>query len=312
MKYLLTLLFSCWLMFISFSQTLSEKEGYINVQGGRVWYKIIGNGKKTPLLFIHGGPGSRSCTYISPFSMLGNDRPIIVYDQLGTGRSDRPTDSSLWQLPRFINEIDSIRKALGLTTLHIVGHSWGGAVLAEYLLAKQPKGVVSAIFVSPYLGTPSWMADAKILVSNLPQHIRDTINKYENLKEYRAAAYLAATDSFYARHMSLRQWPPAKVKECDSSTSNTAIYQYMWGASEFNVSGTLKSFDRVPDLKHIQQPVLFIAGQQDETRPATMATFHKKVKGSKLIIIPNSGHLLQIDQAGMFISSIKQFIDAVE
>ena len=89
-----------------FSQYLSPREGFVNVEGGRISYKIIGSGKKTPLLIIHGGPGGRGdCSFIAPFTAISNDRPIILYDQLGSGRSDKSTDSTLWQLPRFVNEI---------------------------------------------------------------------------------------------------------------------------------------------------------------------------------------------------------------
>ena len=296
-----------------FSQYLSPREGFVNVEGGRISYKIIGSGKKTPLLIIHGGPGGRGdCSFIAPFTAISNDRPIILYDQLGSGRSDKSTDSTLWQLPRFVNEIDSLRAALGLKKLHIMGHSWGGTVLIEYLITKKPKGILSAIFASPLISTPIWMHDANFLLSQLPKNLQDTIKKYETLKEYNAPSYTAASDSFYAKHMSVKQRPVLPILECADLKGNREIYNYMWGSSEFNATGTLKSFDRSPSLRQLKLPVLFIAGEFDEARPETMYRFSKLVRKSKVVILDKAGHAIQIDQPEKFPKSVATFINSVQ
>lgn len=313
MKYIVVILSVLFHSLIGFSQILTPHEGYVNVQGGRIWYKIIGSGKQPPLLIIHGGPGGRGdCSFIGPFSVLSNDRPIILYDQLGSGKSDESTDPILWQLPRFVNEIDSLRVALGLKKLHIMGHSWGGTVLIEYLVTKKPKGVLSAIFASPLISTPIWMQDAKILLSQLSKNLQDTIKKYEALQEYKAPAYVAASDSFYAKHMSVKQHPALPIIECVGVKGNEAIYNYMWGSSEFNATGTLKSFDRSGSLRQLRLPVLFIAGEFDEARPETMYRFSKSVRKSKAVILKNAGHAIQIDQPEKFATTVGKFINAVQ
>lgn len=313
MKFIFTLLSLLSLTTCCLSQNLSTREGFVKVQGGRIWYKIVGSGNKTPLLIIHGGPGSRSCSTIEGYSILSNERPVIFYDQLGSGKSDRPTDTSLWQLPRFVNEIDSLRAALGLKKVHLLGHSWGGTVLIEYLLTKKPKGVKSVIFTSPLLSTSIWMQDARILLSQLSINIQDTIKKYEDLKDYAATSYLAATDSFYAKHMSVKQWPPAMSLACDSVPEfNVQVYNFMWGSTEFNATGTLKDFDRTMRLHELKKPVLFVAGQYDEARPETIYMFQKLVAHSKVSIIEKAGHLIYIDQPIKFTSAICQFLTSLE
>src|SRR6266581_993527 len=102
---------------------LTPREGFIDVPGGKVWYRITGTGTKTPLLLLHGGPGVPSY-YLKPLAALGDDRPVIFYDQLGCGHSDRPTDSTLWTIDRFIKELVTVRQALGLNEVHILGQSW--------------------------------------------------------------------------------------------------------------------------------------------------------------------------------------------
>lgn len=289
-----------------------KEEGYVAVEGGNIWYKIIGKGKGIPLLILHGGPGGRSCGMIPGFSLLATDRPVIFYDQLGSGNSDRPADTSLWTTERFVNEIDHIRRALHLDELHILGHSCGSTFLIEYLITKKPKGIKSVIFSSPMISTPDWIADAKLLVSQLQASIRDTINKYEKLKIYSAPAYKAATDSFYARHLIRKQWPYKSTACNNSGSSNDTIYNYMWGPTEFTATGTLLNFDRTADLDKIQEPILFVTGEYDEARPETMYKYQKLSKHGVVEIIDNAAHATMIDQPKKLTQVINRFLKSVE
>jgi proline iminopeptidase len=288
-------------------------EGFVQVEGGRIWYKKEGLTNETPLLIIHGGPGSRSCDGIPVYTALGNERPIIFYDQLGSGNSDRPTDTTLWNLPRFVDEVTSLRKELGLKELHILGSSWGAAVAIEYLLSQKPEGVKSVIFAGPLLSSTRWMEDAKILLAQLPKNLQDTINKYEELEQYSAPSYLAATDSFYVRHLSRKWGTITAPATCDGVASfNSQVYQYMWGPTEFKATGTLKHFDRTDRLHELELPVLFVTGQYDEARPETMYEFQKQVKNAKVEIIENSGHMKTIDNPHQYINVIRSFLASQE
>src|SRR6266850_4943415 len=120
-------------------RVVSPDEGFIDVPGGRVWYRVVGKGHRTPLLLLHGGPGAPSY-YLKPLAALGDERPVVFYDQLGCGRSDRPDDSTLWTIQRFIDELATVRKALNLKEVHILGTSWGTMLATDYMLMK-PEGV---------------------------------------------------------------------------------------------------------------------------------------------------------------------------
>ena len=307
------LLFTLFLLAINFScKQEIAKEGFIKVDGGRIWYKIVGEGKGTPLLVLHGGPGGRSCGMIPGFSLLSANRPVIFYDQLGSGNSERPTDTTLWKTERFVNEIDYLRKALNLDKLHILGHSCGSTFLIEYMVTKKPVGVKSVIFSSPMISTPDWIADAKLLLSKLPIGIQDTIKKYEALKNYSAPAYLAATDSFYARHLTRKQWP-YKNSACENvGFGNDTIYKYMWGPTEFTATGTLLNFDRTPDLDKIKEPILFIAGEYDEARPETILKYQKLAKNSIVEIIDDAAHSTMVDQPEKITEAINRFFTRIE
>src|SRR5215472_8509562 len=149
---------------------LQPGEGYVNVQGGRIWYRIVGSGTHTPLLLLHGGPGAPSY-YLNPLAVLADERPVIFYDQLGAGRSDKPTDISLWRVERFVQELSELRRALGLTQVHILGHSWGTMLALDYMMTK-PTGVRSLILASPALSMNRWIEDAATLKKTLPESIQ--------------------------------------------------------------------------------------------------------------------------------------------
>jgi len=313
MKKLAYLIITLCLLINVSCQKEVEREGYVDVEGGKIWYKIIGKGNGIPLLILHGGPGSRSCSMIPGFSLLGNERPIIFYDQLGSGNSERPTDTALWNTERFVDEIDHLRTSLNLKELHILGHSCGSTFLIEYMITKKPEGVKSVIFSSPMISTPDWISDAKILLSQMPIELQDTIHKYEDQENYRAPAYLTAVDSFYSRHLSRKSWPYIPNEECEDVPGfNEQVYNYMWGPTEFTATGTLIDFDRTGDLDKIEEPILFVAGEYDEARPETMYKYQKMSKNANVEIIGNAAHMTMIDQPEKMAEAVGNFLRSID
>ncbi|WP_133274432.1 alpha/beta fold hydrolase [Hymenobacter radiodurans] len=127
-----------WALGFAVQAQPTMKEGYIEVPGGKVWYKILGADKPgIPLLLLHGGPGSGSGSF-EGFVALADERPVILYDQLGCGKSDKPDNPQLWTMERFVTELEQVIAALGYSKLHLLGHSWGGTLATEYLLTKKP------------------------------------------------------------------------------------------------------------------------------------------------------------------------------
>jgi proline iminopeptidase len=136
------------------------------VTGGLVWYQIVNPGEGIPLLILHGGPGSPH-DYLESLSQLADERPIIFYDQLGCGKSERPDDITLWQRSRFVEELDQIRHALHLENVHLFGHSWGSVLPVDYAFTN-PGYIANLIFASSALSILSWLSDMEGYRKNLP------------------------------------------------------------------------------------------------------------------------------------------------
>lgn len=288
---------------------LSPGEGYVDVEGGRVWYQIVGSGNATPLVLLHGGPGAPS-HYLKPLEQIAVDRPVIFYDQLGAGRSDRPTDTSLWRVDRFVEELAQLRAALGLNEVHIHGHSWGSMLAMEYMLTD-PKGVKSIVFASPALNVKRWTDDAKRLLTALPEETRSAIERHEEDGTTDAVEYQEAVMEYYKLYLS-RSDPWSPDLEAAFEAMNPEIYSLMWGPSEFTATGTLRDYNREEDLPQLNIPVLFTAGRYDEATPETLVHFHSLVPDSEIAIFENSAHMTMLDEPKAYADAIRRFLNSVD
>ena len=291
-------------------ENLQPRQGFIDVPGGPVWYRVTGTGAGLPLLVLHGGPGGRICGY-SRLDALGNERPIVRYDQLGSGRSGRPDDPSLWTVERFVEELHVVRQQLGLEQMHLLGHSWGGALAAAYVLEQGTEGIASVVLSSPLLSTRLWIEDANYLRSLLPADVQKTLTEHEQAGTTDSDEYGAASEVFYERHV----FGGAKIEspaECDGAPSGQFVYEYMWGPTEFHATGTLIDFDVTDRLHEIDVPVLFIVGQFDEARPERIADFQKLIPGAKLTVMLDAAHGTLSKKPDEYRTILENFLDSVD
>lgn len=289
--------------------SLAPHSGFIDVPGGPVWYEVMGEGDDIPLVYMHGGPGGTSCWH-QMLAPLGDERAVIRYDQLGTGRSGRPDDMSLWNRDRFVAEFEAIRDALGLDEIHLGGHSWGGSLAAYYFLETGGEGVHSLILSSPLISTEAWIADTNYLRTLLPDDVQAVLTEHEAAGTTNSPEYAAATDVFYDAYMS----PGEQVERysCPAAPGNSFLYNYMWGPTEFNATGTLKDFDVSDRLQNIDVPVLFMTGEFDEARPVTVQGFADRVPDARFEVLPGVGHAGPTRVPDLYRGLIRTFLNEVE
>jgi len=290
---------------------LQAREGFIKVPGGPVWYRIYGSGTATPLVIVHGGPGGTSCPFDPLATLLSAQRPVVVYDQLGSGRSGRPMDKSLWNLERSVRELQAVRQALGLQQVHLMGSSWGSGLATDYVLTLHPAGVRSLILSGPFLSTKLWIEDANVLRAELPSEVQEALTRNERAGTVHSAEYEAATQVFYSHFLyhEVRPTPPAA---CAGAPSNEAIYEQMWGPTEFNATGSLLEFDLTPSLNQLRLPVLLVVGRFDEARPQTAAKFQGMIPNARLEVLEHSGHLAPLEDYQAFARLLEDFLRQVE
>jgi proline iminopeptidase len=288
---------------------LHPGEGFIDVKGGRVWYRVIGEGKGRPLLLTHGGPGGTSRSFYL-FAELGADRPIILFDQLGSGRSDHNEDTTLMTVDHFVEQVAALKVELGLKDFYLHGHSWGTALALEYY-TRHPEGIKGLIFNSPYFNTHIWKADADTLIMTLPDSVQQAIKKGEQSRDFDSPDYLMANE-VYAKNFGVRRMRLTSDLDTVDAPGSKFIYNYMWGPTEFTATGTLKAYDNLDDLMHVSVPTLFITGEYDEARPRTVQSFQRIVPGSKFVMIEGAGHGTMHDNLEQNIVAIKTFLDSLD
>ena len=285
------------------------EEGYIQVTGGKVWYRIVGAKQPgIPVLALHGGPGFPS-DYLEPLEGLADERPVIFYDQLGCGRSDLPTENSLWTMERFLEEIEFVRQALKLNKIHIIGQSWGAMLGMEYVLGK-PEGVVSLVSSGSAHDGPRWEADQQIHLNNMPPELKSIILRNQEAGTTSSAEYLVAMQVYYQRHVCRLDPLPNSLKR--SQASMGIPYLYMFGPSEFYCTGTLKGFEQTSRMPNVTIPVLFTAGEFDEARPETVKWFQSITPGSEVVIFANASHDHHLEVTEEYLKVVRDFLKRKE
>ncbi len=285
------------------------QEGYIPVTGGLVWYQALNIGNGIPLLTLHGGPGSPH-DYLEPLGILANERPIIFYDQLGCGKSERPDDNTLWQRSRFVEELDQIRHALNLEHVHLFGHSWGSMLAIDYALIK-PGGLVSLILASPALSVPHWLNDMKRYRSELSLDIQKILQENERNGSTDSEEYQQAAMEFYQLHLCrLHPWPESLERTMTGEGS--IVYNTMWGPSEFYMTGNLLDYDSTAHLGKIDIPALFTCGRYDEAAPETTAWYQSLLPASEIAIFEQSAHMPHLEETKHYLQTLRNFLWQVE
>lgn len=302
---ILLLISSCTFNAKQSNPFLQQGEGFVEVEGGKIWYGIMGDGDNTPLLCLHGGPGGTGKSYYN-LSEISKKRPVIIFDQLGTGRSDHHQDTTLLKVEMFVKQVKAIKSELKLNEFYLLGSSWGAALALEYY-THHPEGIKGIIFNSPYFSTPIWTEDAAKLVAGLPDSIQTAIRIAERDSVFDTDAYISANGFFASRHGRRKELVKHPYDTVESNR-NTFIYNYMWGPSEFTATGTLRNYDNIQSLKKVKVPALFTTGEFDEAIPETVNKLSQMVDDSRFVIIPDAGHFSLNDNREAVVKAIQEFL----
>ena len=277
-----------------------------------VWTKKVGDGK-IKVLLLHGGPGFTH-DYMECFEDFLPKEGIefYYYDQLGSGNSDIPTDTSLWQIPRFIEEVEQVRKGLGLENFYLFGHSWGSMLAMEYL-HKYQSHVKAAVLSNMTASIASYLPYAE----KLKQKFFDAndLKKYDSLdklKKYDSPEYqeLLMTKLYSHVICQLKEWPEPLMRAFKKA--NMSIYIQMQGVDEFHVTGNFKNWDMWDRLKDIKTPTLVIGGLNDEMNPDDMKREGQLIPNSRTYLCPDGSHMSMYDDQQNYFRELIKFLKEVE
>jgi proline iminopeptidase len=280
----------------------------------RVWTKRTGNNPKVKLLLLHGGPGATH-EYLEAFDSFLPAAGVeyYYYDQLGSGRSDRPDEPELWDIPRFVDEVEQVRQALGLgpDDFFLYGQSWGGVLAVEYALAHQQhlKGLVVSNMM---MSIPAYNAYAEsALMPEMDAEALAEVKRREAEGDTDDPRYDELLMPHYERHvlrLPAEQWPEPVVR--GFASINKKIYVPMQGPSELGASGKLLDWDRTADLHRIEVPTLVIGAQHDTMDPAHMREVAGSFPNGEYLHCPEGSHLAMYDDQETYMRGLTDWLAA--
>lgn len=282
----------------------------------RVWTKKFGENPRIKILLLHGGP-ALTHEYMECFEapFLAEGFEIYQYDQLGSFYSDQPTDSNLWTLPRFVEEVEQLRVALGLnqSNFYLLGNSWGGILGMEYAL-KYPqhlKALIVSNMTADYALYGQYNAKLR---AQLPRTLLDTLESYEKRGAYMDTVYQQLVmENYYTRHicrLPLKQWPEPLLRSF--AHINQPVYALMQGPSEFVPGGRLLGWECRSRLHQLTMPVLTIGARYDTMNPLEMEEMSRLVQRGQYLFCPTGSHLSMWDAPDEYYPGIIQFIRDVD
>jgi proline iminopeptidase len=285
----------------------SEQSGFVNVMGYNLFYRSFGAGDNV-LLCLHGGPGMPHY-YLLPLAKLASDNlRVIFYDQLGVGDSEKPTDTSLFNIERGAEEVEGVRNALGLGQIHLLGSSYGGALALQYAL-KYQNHLRKLIIASGLACVSETVSEMIRLKSLLPKETQEVMKKYESKSAFLHPEYLKAVDLYYHNFLCrLPEWPEEVIRTVNEVS--VPVYFTQNGPNEFTIIGTWKGWDITARLSEIRVPTLITVGKYDEVTPKVAETIHKNIAGSQLKVFENSAHLTMWDEEEKYLQVVKEFLES--
>lgn len=286
----------------------NREEGFVNVNGLKLYYVRYGKGNKYKLLTLHGGPGGTH-DYLLPLADLASrDFDVVFYDQFGCGKSDDPKNESDYSLEYAVDEVEGVRNALfGSDRVHLFGSSWGGMLALAYSLKYQDnlKSVTTSSGLSSVSET---VKEMHRLISQLPQKEREAIEKHEKDGDYSNPDYQNAAMYFMKKHLfRWDEWPEDVTKTMEVMEKR-GTYMKMNGPSEFTIIGTIKDVDFNDQLHTIHIPALITCGRHDEVTPEIAQSIHGRINGSEMVVFEDSAHMQFWEEKDKYLDVLSGFI----
>ena len=291
---------------------MTVQEGRMPYLGYETCYRVVGRSAegKAPLLLLHGGPGSTH-NYFEVLDGLAelDGRQLIMYDQLGCGGSWAEA-KGLWNMETWLNELAALREYLGLEEVHLLGQSWGGMLLLEYVCTRHPAGVKSVILSSTLPSSRMWGEEQHRMIRFLPPEMRQAIARAESSGDYTQADYQAAEAEYMLRHAGGPVPPDGPECLLRPSRKGRQSYLEAWGPNEFTPAGTLRDFDVTELLPGIRQPALVISGGNDLCTPYVAKYLYDHIPNARWELFRDCRHVCFLEDTPRYTALLREWLNA--
>jgi proline iminopeptidase len=289
---------------------MKVNDGYMPFKGYKTYYRIVGENKdrRKPILLLHGGPGSTH-NYFEVFDRLAEEgRQVISYDQIGCGNSYVDGHPELWTSETWLEELVAIREHLHLDEVHILGQSWGGMLLIEYLIKNKPQGVCSAILSSTLPDSQLWGKEQHRMIKFMSEEDQKAIAKAEATGDYGNEDYLKANDRYMLLHCAgeVTEDSPECLRR--PKKSGTESYIVGWGPNEYTPLGTLKDFNYTNRLNEITVPCLITSGTNDLCTPLIAKTMYDRIPDSRWELFDGARHMSFVEQNDKYCGILSKWL----
>lgn len=287
-------------------------DGYMPYLGFQTYYRIVGEcvNDRKPILLLHGGPGSTHNYFEVLDRLAAEGRQVISYDQIGCGKSFVEGHPELWTSKVWMDELMSIRKYLHLDHVHILGQSWGGMLLIEYLITQNPQGVCSAILSSTLPENELWCREQHRMIRMMSETDQKAIAKAETTGNYTEAEYQKANERFMLLHCAgpVTEDSPECLRR--PKKAGTESYIVGWGPNEYNATGTLAYYHYTERLKEIHTPCLITSGTNDLCTPLVAKTMYDQIPNARWELFEGARHMSFVEQNDKYCEILSEWLNA--
>ena len=281
-----------------------SREGYAIGPNGKIFYRRFGGGARLPLVVLHGGPAGAH-GYMMPYARLALDRPVVLYDQSGCGRSSAPPELKRYTVARYVIELEELRQQLGFDRMLLLGHSWGGMLAAAYA-AKYPDRVAGVVLAGTAPDMRGFTDAARHWLADLgPRAVATAKGPHDD------PAYGALVARYYALHLCrLPKWPKF-FEDAAEAIGRNAVYTYLNGPSEFEFTGALAGYNGIAAARAIRVPTLVTCGEFDEAPPFVGRRLTALIPGSRLEAFAGLSHMSHIEDPARVVGATRRFLAGV-
>jgi len=282
-----------------------RSEGFIDVPGGRIWHQVVGHGAGTPLVALPGGCGFPH-DHLRPLAALGDERPIVFFDPLGCGRSDRPNNPALFTIEHTAVCVERLREALQLEHLALFGHGVGAAHAIE-VARRNGRGIRGLVLASPCLAMSDWSEGIAAAIQRLPPPMQEILRQGDNPAVLRTELFQAAVRAYFREALCRREpWP--QVLEQTLAGVGPDVFVSQWGPNPVHCTAAMRQVDLRGALAELRVPVLLTCGTLDLATPTAVENYRQRINGSALRVFEGSSHMVHLDDPAAYRTAVADFL----